>query len=278
MRLPGLGRGARALGALVAAAASAAVLPAHAEVPLWELGMGAAALRLPYYRGADRSRNWLLPLPYVVYRGAILRSDRDGARAMLVDGERLEVDLGVTAGAPADSSAIDARRGMPDLDPTFEFGPNVNLALARSPGWKLDLRLPLRAVFALHSAPRQIGWSMATNLNLDLRWQSWNLGAQIGALAADRRLNEYYYGVAPVYASATRRAYRAAGGRAGWQGTLSATRRDGALWYGAFLRADTLAGAAFEASPLVRRRDAISLGVGVAWVFAASTQRVSESR
>lgn len=268
---------AGAAGTLMAAGLVAAPA-ARAEQPLWELGLGAAALRLPDYRGADHSRNWLLPLPYVVYRGEILRSDRDGARAMLVDGERVEVDLSVAAGAPTDSGASDARRGMPDLEATLEFGPNVNFTLARGAAWKLDLRLPLRAVFTVRSAPRQIGWSTSPNLNFDLRWQGWNFGAQIAALAADRRLNQYTYGVAPAWASAERPAYRAAGGRAGWQGTLSATRREGAFWFGAFVRADTLAGAVFEASPLVRRRDDVAFGIGVAWVFAASTQRVSESR
>ena len=37
--------------------------------PLWELGLGVAALRLPDYRGSDQSSTYLLPLPYVVYRG-----------------------------------------------------------------------------------------------------------------------------------------------------------------------------------------------------------------
>ena len=53
--------------------------------PLWELGIGAAAVRLPDYRGSDQAHSYLLPLPYVVYRGKILRADRDGARALLLE-------------------------------------------------------------------------------------------------------------------------------------------------------------------------------------------------
>lgn len=265
------------LGAAVAAGVAAAPC-ARADAPLWELGAGVAALRLPHYRGADQSRNWLLPIPYLVYRGRILRADREGARAMLVERERFDVDLSVAAGAPADSSANDARRGMPDLDPTLEFGPSANFTLARGADWTLDARLPLRAVFALGSSLRQIGWSAAPNVNLDLRWQGWTLGVQLAALAGDRRLHETYYGVAPADATATRSAYRARGGRAGWQGTLGASRREGALWYGAFVRADSLDGAVFEASPLVRRRHGLSFGVGASWVFAASGVRVSEAR
>ena len=49
--------------------------------PLWELGVGVAGLRLPDYRGSDQSRGYVLPLPYIVYRGTWLKADRDGARA-----------------------------------------------------------------------------------------------------------------------------------------------------------------------------------------------------
>ncbi len=259
----------------LAALAVGAAAPALADAPLWELGLGAAALRLPYYRGADQSRNWLLPMPYLALRGRVLRADRDGARAMLVDGERLEIDLSATASPPTASRSSDARAGMPDLAPTVELGPNASLVLARAADWKLELRLPVRAVFTLRGTPQHIGWSVAPNLNLDLRSRQWNFGAQLAALAGDRRLHAYYYDVASAYATAARPAWRAAAGRAGWQGTLSATRRDASLWFGAFVRVDTLAGAAFEASPLVRRRDDVSFGVGLAWIFAASAQRAA---
>ncbi|MCK7496073.1 MAG: MipA/OmpV family protein [Comamonadaceae bacterium] len=43
-----------------------------------------------------------------------------------------------------------ARSGMPDLDPTLEIGPALDLALVRSRDRKisLELRLPVRAVIA----------------------------------------------------------------------------------------------------------------------------------
>ncbi|MFO1293470.1 MAG: MipA/OmpV family protein [Rubrivivax sp.] len=264
-----------ALGAVGVAAGIGAPAPALADAPLWELGLGAAALRLPYYRGADQSRNWLLPMPYLALRGRVLRADREGARAMLVDSARFEVDLSATASPPTASGVSDARAGMPDLAPTVELGPNASLLLARAADWKLELRLPLRAAFTLRSAPRQIGWTASPNLNLDLWSQDWNLGAQLAAPAGDRRLHAYYYDVAPAYATAARPAYRAAAGRAGWQATLSATRRHESLWFGAFVRADTLAGAAFAASPLVRRRSDLSFGLAFAWIFAASAQRAA---
>jgi hypothetical protein len=45
------------------------------EKPLWELGIGAGILYMPDYRGSDEGRLYVLPYPYVVYRGGILKID-----------------------------------------------------------------------------------------------------------------------------------------------------------------------------------------------------------
>lgn len=271
-------RGARGGATLVALLALQAIAPARADAPLWELGLGVAALRMPHYRGAAQSRDWVLPLPYAVYRGEILRADREGARAVFVDTGRFEVDVSAAASAPTDSRDDEARRGMPDLDPTVEFGPSANLTLARGAGWTLKARLPLRAAFTLRGSSRHVGWSATPNLSFDREWRGWNLGAQAAVLAGDRRLHGYFYDVAPADATAERPAYRARAGGAGWQATLGASRRFDSIWFGAFVRADSVRGAAFAASPLVRRRDNVMAGFGVSWVFAASERRVSEVR
>ena len=83
--------------------------------PLWELGFGAAAVRFPDYRGSDQTRNDLVPLPFVAYRGRFLRADRDGARAILFAGRRVVVDVSLSASVPSKSKDNAARRGMPNL-------------------------------------------------------------------------------------------------------------------------------------------------------------------
>ena len=52
-------------------------------------------------------------------------------------------------------------------------------------------------------------------------------------------------------------------------------RRFGNTWVGAFLRYDSLAGAVFEDSPLVRSKHAVTAGVGISWVFARSSELVT---
>jgi len=166
--------------------------------PLWELGMGGAWVRFDDYRGSDRTNNYLLPLPFVAYRGRFLRADRDGARAILFAGKRVLVDLSLAASVPTKSKNNEARRGMPDLAATFEIGPNLNVELWQSADrrLKLDLRLPVREAITIERSPRAIGVTFSPNLNLDVRGfaGAWNLGVLAGPLYADRRYHEHFYG------------------------------------------------------------------------------------
>ena len=53
------------------------------ELPLWELGLGAAWVHLPHYRGSDQSHDWPLPVPYAVYRREFLRATPEAASSLL---------------------------------------------------------------------------------------------------------------------------------------------------------------------------------------------------
>lgn len=246
--------------------------------PLWELGLGVAALQLPDYRGSDQSSAYLLPLPYVVYRGKWLRADRDGARALLLETARVKLDVSVAASVPTRSRDNAARRGMSDLAPAVEVGPNLNIELLQSADRRvhLELRLPLREAIAVQHSPRAIGTTFSPNLNLDIGGVAggWHVGLLGGPLFADRKYHDYYYGVGGADATPQRPAYRARGGYAGWQALAATSRRFGRTWVGAFVRYDSLRGAVFEASPLVRRDHGVSVGLGVSWVFASSGRRV----
>jgi MipA family protein len=126
----------------------------------------------------------------------------------------------------------------------------------------------------LQREPKAIGWTAQPNVNVDWRVGDWNIGAQVGLLAGTRRYHDTLYGVDGRYATAERPAYAAPGGGAGWRFTSGVSRRSGNWWFGAFVRADSVAGAAFEASPLVRRDHNVSAGLALSWVFAQSERRV----
>ncbi len=251
---------------------------AQADQPLWELGAGLGGLRVPHYRGADQNHSFVLPIPYVVYRGEVLRSDRDGTRAVLVDTERFDFDLSVDASLPLNSKDSRARAGMADLKATLEIGPKLNFLLSRGSGWRLDLRLPVRAAFTLEGKPKSVGWTATPELDLDTQWSGWNLRVQGGPLAASQRFHSYFYSVGAADATAARPAYTARGGYAGWGVATSATRRFGDWWLAGVVRVDRLDGAVFADSPLVRQRQNVSLGLALSYVFAVSDTRVPDSR
>lgn len=260
---------------------------AHAEtgLPRWELGVGMAMVDFPLYRGAAERQRYWLPTPYVQYRGDYLQVDRERMRSPLLERDSVEIDLSLNGSVPVDSSESRARRGMDDLDPTLELGPELRWVLlrderrtARRGDTFIDLRVPLRPVFAV-SLDRfeQVGWLTQPTLNLaykNVRGTGWNLGASVSWLYGDAGYHRYFYDVGARDATADRPAYQARGGASGQQRTLTLSRVGGDIWVGAFLRHDDLRDAVFADSPLVQRRSDYAAGLAIGWTFARSSERV----
>ncbi|MBA4266346.1 MAG: MipA/OmpV family protein [Comamonadaceae bacterium] len=265
---------------LALASVSAAALAEKTE-PLWEVGAGVAAFSFPAYRGSDETRQFVLPVPYFVYRGEFLKADRDGLRARLFSSDRVNLTVSAALSPPATSDDIVARAGMPDLRASFEAGPQLDVTLWRDESRErsLKLLLPLRTAYTLERSPQHIGWVFHPKLNLDMGdmpgMRGWNVGMQAGPLFGDRRQHAYYYSVDPAFATVERPAYSAGGGYAGMQYLLGVSRRYPSHWVGAFLRYDSLSGANFADSPLVRDRSYLAAGVAVTWIFGQSATRVS---
>lgn len=245
----------------------------HREKPVWEAGLGAGVVSFPEYRGSSRHRTWLLPTPYFVYRSKILQADRGGLRGTFFDSERMELNLSLSASAPVYSSDSGPRRGMHNLRPTVEFGPSLVFNLWDDEMRRLDLRLPLRAAYTVTGGFKYAGLVFSPNLSYNAPFfahPNWKFGANFGPIFANTRQHNYFYEVEPRYATRTRPAYSASGGYSGSQITLSLSRRYDKIWFGGFIRYDTLHGAAFEDSPLVERKNSWMGGLGAAWIFGKS--------
>ena len=280
--IAGLCIGLTSLAGQAGSAADAAedLKAAASKMPLWEFGMGVAAVDFADYRGADTSRALPVPLPYFVYRGYFLRSDRDGLRGRLLNQDTVELNISVSATTPVRSKNSTERYAMPDLKPTFELGPVLNVHLWRRTDRRirLDLRLAIRNAFTVESHPRSIGWFAAPNLNLDVDNVAITPGLSLGLLAgplfAGRRYNEYFYTVAPDFATLARPAYKARGGYAGTQVLASLSKRFPRYWVGAFIRCDALNGAVFADSPLVHTKGYWAAGIGIAWMIGQSKRMI----
>ncbi|MBW8307291.1 MAG: MipA/OmpV family protein [Thiobacillus sp.] len=251
-----------------------------AEKPLWELGAGISALSLPDYRGSDQASVYAIPFPYLIYRGEFLKADRHGIRGTFFGTDRIELNLSLGASLPVNSDDNRARQGMPDLQPTVELGPSLDLNLWRTADrrTRLDLRLPVRTAVTVKGGMDDIGWVFSPRLNLDITdvagLAGWNMGLLAGPMYGSERNHDYFYTVAPQFATADRPAFDAKGGYAGSQLMMTASKRYPKYWLGAFVRWDSLEGAVFADSPLVKSENYFAAGVGIAWILGESSTRV----
>lgn len=266
--------------ALIALGLLAGSVQAAEEKPLWEIGAGVAAFSFPSYRGSDQTNNFLMPVPLFSYHGDFFKADRHGIRGSFFDSDRVDLTVSLALSPPADSNEIKARTGMPDLEGTFEIGPQMDLTFWRSENRArfVKLLLPVRAAFTVESSPKNIGWVFHPKLNMDITdlpgMPGWNLGLLAGPLFGDKRQNAYYYSVAPQYAMAGRPAYEATSGYGGMQYLVGLSKRFPKFWVGSFLRYDNLSGASFADSPLVKQKDYVAAGLVITWVFGESATRV----
>jgi len=102
----------------------------------------------------------------------------------------------------------------------------------------------------------------------------WNLGLVAGPLFGDRKQHQYFYSVAQQYATPERPAFVAPSGYAGVQFLVALSKRFPSYWVGGFLRYDSLSGAVFGDSPLVKRSNYLAGGIAIAWIIGESSRRV----
>jgi MipA family protein len=282
LRLFSLCGWARIFAGVVLSALMCAVTPiaSAGEFPQWEAGVGLSLIRFPDYRGSNEFKTYAFPIPYYVYRGERIKVDRESVRGQFFKTDRMELDFSFNGTVPIKSKDNAAREGMPDIKATLEFGPSLNTTLWRTEDKRqqLVLRLPMRAVVGSDFKKfEDSGWVSHPVLNLDMKNfadTGWNLGMLGGPLYLSQRYNQRLYGVAPEYATPTRRAYQAKGGYGGSNFLVGVSKRFDRFWVGAFAKYDSLSGASFADSPLVKKQQYASVGLAMSWVFAVSEKRV----
>lgn len=255
------------------------------QYPLWEAGLGGGFLYMPDYRGADESRGYAFPFPYVTYRGEILKIDRESIRGLLFKTDRLKLDFSLNGSVPVDSSKNKARQGMPSLDPTFEIGPSLEVLIAenREKGYKVSFNFPGRAVFStdlLHVNHQ--GWTFSPRLNMALfergTRRGWTLGMGFGPVFGDQTFHDYYYRVDRAFATPTRPAYSTQGGYGGLQLSASLGKNFNKFRLNLFTRSDFLNGAVFSGSPLVKTNTSILAGFIISCFFWESQTLVEAEK
>lgn len=280
MRFPRWFRLATLLGSLLAqapASADGAGGPAMPAGSNWELGVGVGSVRYPVYDGAAESRYLTVPFPYIVYHTPHLSVTNNRVRGIVLASSNWSLDVDFSGQPYVQSDRTRERTGMPDLQWLGEVGPALRYMAWESASQltELDLVLPVRAAVSaqgltLHHRGAVIAPRLELDHDLSDDPQRLDWDVSLTAVFDDKGYDQYYYGVAPPFASAARPAYDAPGGYAGYRAELGFTLHRDDFVYGAFIKYTSLKGAAFLDSPLVARSDGLSLGVSIAWIIQHS--------
>lgn len=250
------------------------------DLPLWELGVAGGGVSQQAYPGSDQQARRGLALPYLVYRGKVLRADGDGAGLRAVRTERFELDVSFAGSLSSGSESLRAREGMARLGTLVEAGPVARWFLnGRGARDRISLELPLRGVFEARNPGRHRGMSFEPELSWQRRPQvgGWGYGLSVGVLFGDRRLGSTFYGVAPGEARPDRPAFDARAGLIAWRlGGSAGTSLTPDLRLFAFGRVDSLVGAANRDSALVKRTTGFSYGIGLTYTLKRSAARASD--
>ena len=245
--------------------------------PLWEIGAFGGATSTPAYPGAADRTSRAVVLPYLIYRGDVIRAERGSLGARMVRTDNFEFDLGFAASLPANTQDTAARQDMPDLGTLIEFGPRLKMTLARpAPGSQVRLEVPVRAVLEFNSGVHAQGVAFEPELVFETRdiGAGWGLSASGSLVFGDRKLNNFFYGVMPAFATITRPAFDAQAGLIATRLALSTSKEitpDVRLF--GFVRYESYSGAANLNSPLHQSSNGTSIGIGLAWTLGRSEER-----
>jgi MipA family protein len=269
-----------------AAAAIAAALPAPAQEtqrrPLLEAGVFGGGALLPNYPAAGQSHLRPVVLPWLIYRGDLLRSDDRGVRGHVYRSQDLEFTLNLSGALGSRSSENDARQGMPDLDYLGEIGPSLRWVAWRDGEnrSRLVVETPVRAVFGTDlERIRFRGFVFAPEVALeraDLGFRGARARIGFGPILASGLLMDYWYEVKAEYARPGRPAYDASGGYLGlrlqYSYRVPVTDRLSVTLGG---RLENFSGATNEDSPLFRKAFNATLVGGVSFTLYRSPATVA---
>lgn len=248
--------------------------PAVAAKPKWEVGVAGVSAYIFDYPGSNQNHLNAVVLPFGIYRSNLLSADQDGLRGKLAKTNRWELNLGASAGFSTRSNKNSDRQGMPDLDYILEFGPSLEYKLGVWDRSKLTAIGQVRAALAARRDIKYIGFTAEPQLVYEQRGflhPRMQLRLNVGPKFGMDGFNDYYYEVAPQYATAARPQYSS---KNGYLYTSLGAR----LFYAVTPRLSLFGssqlligkGSANEDSPLYKDNVNYAIGVGFAYSLFVS--------
>lgn len=249
------------------------------KLPLWELGIAGFGLSQQAYPGSDVNVGKAIVLPYFLYRGESFRVDRGGTGYRAVKTPTFEFDVGFAGAFGSKSDKVKARVGMDNLGTMIEFGPRLkwNITPASSNGkWRFEL--PVRGVFDVSNGFKYRGATIEPEISFERRANSgWNYGSGFSLIYGNRPLAATFYQVNPNQVLADRAQYNAQSGLILWRMTHFVSHKIGSDWrvFGG-VRIDSVQGAKNQDSPLVKKKTAASLFMGINYTWQRSQRMAND--
>ena len=245
------------------------------ELPLWEYGVGGGVLSTPHYLGSNQRKTYILPVPYGVYRGEYIQSDRGGLAGKIYDSNNLDLRISLGGALPVNSEDNEARAGMTDLGFMLEAGPTLQYTLRKTNNSVIRLDLPVRMAISFDNQPNYRGFTTNPKLYTKHHFGTWKLATNIGPTFGTQRYHDYFYTVDEKYVLADRQAYQAKSGYTGFRTSASLSKNWGSVFTGVFVNYYYLGGNRNSDSPLMKTNDYAAFGVSVSWIIEKSPQMVN---
>ena len=239
-------------------------------------------LNAPHYRGSKSEDVVYLPIPYLIYRGEILKIDREGIRSEIFDTDRIKIDISLAGNIPVPESNTNARAGMPGLDPLGELGPELSLQLWQNndKSHQFWLKLPFRTVFSIGNPLidyQGLTFSPYLNYRVNIKQPGtlWRYRISVGPIYGDKKYHDYFYEVDKEFVTPEREEYHSNNGYSGSRVSMTLAKNTRKYFIGLFARYDNIKEATFENSPVVETRDYFIMGIAFAWIFTDSESRAA---
>lgn len=200
-------------------AATAKSATASADEPLWEIALGGYGRYGPAYPASDEYQTDVIPLPFPIYRGKILRvgDERDKpVRTRIFRRDRIKLDLDFGLNLPVDSDDIDEREGLPDLDLLVEAGPELQLQFEENLPGDFFLSLQTRGAWSFDGLSTSWrGVVAGTEFRYEIPLGKSTYSLRVTPEWASQDYMDFFYGIDEKFALPDRPAFDADGGYLG---------------------------------------------------------------
>ncbi|MDH5183407.1 MAG: MipA/OmpV family protein [Gammaproteobacteria bacterium] len=240
----------------------------HEAMHGWDFGLGFAGGSISHYRGSDQNYLLLFPYPTIFYTGERIKLNRSGGSVLLTTTEQFSLDLSFALGIPVTSAGNIARLGMQDIAPNLELGPGAHWGIWQSDDRKYQwtVSAPLRAAINLKTGNEE-GYTFSPYIQFR-HLSLFDTRLSIGPIWASESYHDIYYQVDSPYVTPNRPGYDAKAGYSGFRTTLTSSYwLSPKLWLVGAIRYDTLSGAVFADSPLVKQEDSLIIGGNIFYFF-----------